>query len=277
MSVLLIHPRPAAPTRRGRPLPPRVTVITTVHNRERYVEAAVRSVRTQTFRDFEHVIVDDASTDASLSILRRLAAEDQRIRLIESRRLGVVGALALAHKHASARLIGWVDSDDLLVQTALEETVGALDANPDAGLVFTDHITIDEAGRPLPDPPRPALAFHAHQLITDFFAFHFRLFRRSVFDAAGGIDESLTAAPDYDFCLRASEHCRFLHLPVPLYCYRRHGSAISTTRRAEQTSNSLLAAERALARRGLADRLRIAVDHNGRFSLVSRTNPQGPS
>lgn len=249
---------------------PAISVITTVYNRAAYLEAAVRSVRTQTLADFEHILYDDGSTDGSLDLARRLAREDPRVRLVEAPHLGVVHALKAAHHHARAPLIGWLDSDDLLVDTALHDTKAALDADPSAGLVFTDHLLIDEHSRLVPEPPRRPRPFAPEHLLTELTSFAFRLFRRTVFDACGGIDDSFTAAPDYDFCLRASEVCRFIHLPRPLYCYRRHPGAISAARRAEQVQNSRRAVEAALVRRGLADRFALHVDPRGTFSLKPR-------
>ncbi|MBL8746539.1 MAG: glycosyltransferase [Phycisphaerae bacterium] len=249
---------------------PRVSLITTIFNREAFLEAAVRSVRTQTFADFEHILYDDGSTDGSLALAQRLAKEDARVRVVAGERRGVVGALKRAHEHARAPLIGWLDSDDLLVNTALEETVAALAGDPTAGLVFTDHVLIDARGRVLPERARAVKPFAPERLLTELVSFQFRLFRREVFDACGGIDDSFTAAPDYDFCLRASEVARFVHLPRPLYCYRQHPGAISSSRRIEQIENSRRAVERALVRRGLDRRFRLQVDISAVFSILER-------
>lgn len=251
-------------------MPPEISLLTTVFNRAAYLESAVRSVRTQTFADFEHILFDDGSTDGSLDIARRLARDDPRLRVIESSHLGVVGALRAAHEHARGRLIGWLDSDDLLVQTALEETHAALQRDAGAGLVFTDHVLIDERSAVVPEPARPVRPFTPDRLLTEFVTFHFRLFRREVYDACGGIDPSLTAAPDYDFCLRAAEVCRFIHLPRVLYCYRAHAGSISVARRAEQIENSRRAVQAALVRRGLEGRFELVVGHDGVFSLKAR-------
>lgn len=248
---------------------PAISIITTVYNRAAFLEAAVRSVRAQTFGDFEHIVFDDGSDDGSIELARRLASEDARVRLIESAHVGVVGALKAAHGYARGRFIGWVDSDDLLVETALEETMAALGARPDAGLVFTDHVLIDAESRVVVEAARPMRAFSAERLLTEFVSFHFRLFRREVFESCGGIDDSFSAAADYDFCLRASEVCRFIHLPRVLYCYRVHGGAISRVRRAEQIENSRRAVEAALRRRGLSVRVRLEVGADGEFVLKS--------
>lgn len=252
---------------------PSVSVITTVRNRERFLEAAVKSVRAQTFGDFEHILFDDGSDDRSLEVARRLASEDERVRVVASEHVGVVRALKSAHEHVRAPLVCWLDSDDLLVSTAIEETHGVLARRPDIGLVFTDHVLIDESSRLIARPPSRSTPFAPEQLLTELVSFQFRLFRREVFDRCGGIDESFTAAPDYDFCLRASEVCAFAYHPSPLYCYRQHPGAISSSRRYEQIENSRRAVQNALLRRGLAGRFSLRVDVAARFSLVPVGSP----
>jgi len=250
---------------------PAITIITTLYNRERFVEAAMRSVLTQSRRDFEYIVYDDGSTDGSLEIAKRLAAADSRIRLIEGNHRGCVGALKEAHRHATGQLIGWVDSDDLLVAGAIERTSEVLEQHPDAGLVYTNHLVINDQGQLASTKPATPVAYAPERLLTDFFTFHFRLFRRELFERCGGIDDSFTASPDYDFCLRASEVASFIHLPEHLYCYRVHDGSISTARRMEQIENSRRAVENALSRRGMAEKWRLHVAIESHFSLVPRT------
>jgi len=137
-------------------------------------------------------------------------------------------------------------------------------------VVYTDHVEIDEEGRVIRDGVRSKKPYSKDGLLTDLMTFQFRLFRRSVFDACGGIDDSFTAAPDYDFCLRASEVAEFAYLPEPLYCYRQHPDSISAARQAEQIAGSQRAVENALVRRGLADNVRLKVTLRAVFELVPK-------
>lgn len=258
-----------------------IAIIMTLHNRERFVEAAVRSVLTQSWADFTLHVVDDASSDSGPQIVERLAASDARVRLHREPRRGLVGTLRRAHEHALAdptvRYVGWVDSDDLLVRTALEETRAALESDARAGLVFTDHVRIDEHSRPLPGPSASTRACTPDALLTELLSFQFRLFRREVWERLereepwrGAIDASLTASPDYDFCLRASEVTPFVHVARPLYCYRQHAGQVSNARRVEQIENSARAVREALRRRGLSDRYELKVTLISRFEIAER-------
>lgn len=247
---------------------PAVSIIVTLYNRARWVEAAARSVLAQTDKDLELLIVDDGSTDGSLGIARRLAREDPRVRVFAEPHRGVVGTLKRAHELTNGEFIGWVDSDDLLVTDAVEKCRAVLGAQPRVGLVYTDHVEIDEAGAFIREGTRSKIPYSRDALLTDLMTFQFRLLRRSVFDACGGIDESFTAAPDYDFCLRASEVTEFAYLPEPLYCYRMHEGSISSARQLEQIANSQRAVENALTRRGLSGRVRLKVTLRARFELI---------
>jgi glycosyltransferase involved in cell wall biosynthesis len=257
-----------------------VCLLMTLHNRARFVPAAIRSVLTQTLSTFHLIVVDDGSSDQAPDLVAQLAAEDaarlgrSRVTLIRSPRIGRFAALALAHDAAArlapSALLGWVDSDDLLVDTALAETTAFLQTHPSCGMVYTQHIIIDEANRPQGLGPRCLVPYSPQALLLDFLTHHFRLFRPSLYRDIGGVDSSFTSAGDYDFCLKASERTTILHLPRPLYCYRVHPESISLARRDEQTANAARAIEAALVRRGLADRLRLLVTPDRRFQLVDR-------
>ena len=247
-----------------------IAIIMTLFNRERFVEAALRSLLTQSFGDFEVFVVDDASTDGSVSVVERIAAADQRVRLFKEPKRGVVGTLRRAHEivlreSPPPRFIGWLDSDDLLVQTALEETRAALLANPATGLVYTDHIVMNEKSQTIAMGEASKRPFSPDALLTSLISFQFRLFRSEIYDLGGGINPDLTASPDYDFCLRASEVTPFLYLPKPLYCYRVHDHSISTSRRLEQIENSARAVRDSLHRRGLDQNYRLKVTLLSRF------------
>lgn len=99
---------------------PKVSVIIPVYNTEAYVEEAVRSIMTQTLRDIEILVVDDGSTDQSLTILERLAKEDDRITLISQNNRGLSEARNAGLDQAHGAYIYFMDSDDLLEADAME-------------------------------------------------------------------------------------------------------------------------------------------------------------
>src|SRR5436190_6274214 len=106
---------------------PRLSVIVPVHNVEDYLEECLDSVVAQTFTDYECVMVDDGSTDASAAIAERHAARDQRFRLVRQENGGLSKARNTGIDHSSGELLVFLDSDDVLPANAYELLVGALD------------------------------------------------------------------------------------------------------------------------------------------------------
>jgi glycosyltransferase involved in cell wall biosynthesis len=246
----------------------------TVYNRERFLSESIESVLVQTKPDFELIIWDDGSTDSSLDIARGYAKKDNRIRLIEAEHKGRVSSLAAAIAESSAPFLGWVDSDDLLALTVLEETSAVLAAHPEVGLVYTDYIVIDEDGKAKGYGRRCRIPYSKERLLLDLMTFHFRLMRRSVFDQVDGINPSFEMAMDYDLCLRFSEVTEVRHIRKPLYRYRNHQESLSSSRRVEQMHYAKRAISEALERRGLADQFEVDLQIRGKFSL-KRRRPNG--
>lgn len=135
---------------------PIVSVVMPVFNVEPFVAQAIRSVLDQSFTDFELLIVDDGSTDSSLSIVRGFS--DPRIRVIRQANRGLAGARNTGIRCASGELIAFIDSDDLWAEDKLARHVAHLDANPDVGVSYSQSAFIDEAGRPIGLVQRPKLA-----------------------------------------------------------------------------------------------------------------------
>ena len=249
-------------------VPPAISLIITAYNREALLPAAIGSVLRQTYKDFELLVWDDGSTDGTVAAAKKVAGEDPRVRVIAS----VVNQRVAKSLNAAARMLqgkylGWVDSDDALAPTALEETAAVLDAGPQVGMVYTDYLVMDEAGQIKGPGTRTKIPYSKDRLLIDFMTFHFRLIRRSVFDAVGMLDENADSAEDYDLCLRLSEVTEIHHLPRPLYYYRVHDNAISSAQRVEQIMQSKKAIARALARRGMDREFEIEVEIVGRFRL----------
>src|SRR6185369_14969127 len=115
---------------------PWVSVVMPVHNALPYLDAAVESILSQTFGEFEFVILDDASTDGSTERLRQWASRDPRIRLIEEpRNLGPAGSSERVARAASAPIVARTDADDICYPTRLAEQLDVLGRFPDVGVV----------------------------------------------------------------------------------------------------------------------------------------------
>ncbi|MGB6301692.1 MAG: glycosyltransferase [Rivularia sp. (in: cyanobacteria)] len=207
---------------------PTISIVITVYNRSHYLRNAIESVLNQTHCDFELVIWDDASTDNSLEIAHEYAQKDKRIRVIATKQnRGCSEAIKAAVEASTGNYIGWVDSDDMLAPTAIEETSLILNNHPQVGLVYTNHEIMDSQGNLRGLGPRCRIPYSKEGLLVDLMTFHFRLIRRSVYDAVGGVDDSFDYGEDYDLCLKLSEITEVYHIAKSLYYYRRHDNNVT--------------------------------------------------
>jgi glycosyltransferase involved in cell wall biosynthesis len=127
---------------------PAVTIGVPVFNGARYLEEALRSILNQTYRDFELLISDNASTDATEAICRGYAAADARIKYFRNERnLGAAANYNRVIHLARGRYFRHAAHDDVLAPTNIERCVEVLDAQPDVVLVYPRMIMIDADGR----------------------------------------------------------------------------------------------------------------------------------
>jgi glycosyltransferase involved in cell wall biosynthesis len=245
-----------------------VSLIITVLNCEKYLSQAIESVLDQTCSDWELIIWDDGSIDASADISRTYAAIDPRIAVYEGVHAGRPAALRQAIDKSSGKSLGFLDADDWLHPSALSETVKILDSLPDIGMVYTDYWDTSEGGQTIAIGKRCQIPYSSDRLLVDFMTFQFRLMRRTVYDQVGGIDLDFPAAQDYDLCLKISEITKIHHLSQPLYYYRRNPKGISKSLKDLQQQCSALAVRKAIARRNLPLTLEIFSD--GRFRLKTQ-------
>lgn len=209
---------------------PRVSIIMPVHNGARWLVDAIDSVLGQDFRDFELILVDDASRDASPAIMADAVARDARVRLITvDANVGLPAALNRGFSAARGALHSWTSDDNLLRPQMLARLVATLDANPGADVAYADFMLIDEdgaeLGRSRVGPIERLL--HGNNVGACF------LYRAAVTEALNGYDTGLFGVEDYDFWLRAAQRFRFVELHEDLYLYRKHGGSL-TNQRAER-------------------------------------------
>lgn len=243
-----------------------ISLVITVYNRQQFLAVTIESILAQTYRHFELLIWDDGSTDQSITIARHYAKQDHRIRVVTAENQGVTGALKAAIVQTSGTYIGWVDSDDVLAPTALQETIAVLESNLSVGMVYTHYHVIDEVGNDQGLGVRNQVPYSPDQLLVSFMTFHFRLLRRSVYEQIGGLDVEYERAEDYDLCLRLSEVTEIRLVPKPLYFYRQH-SGNMTNDDLEQIRWSYRANSSALKRRGLDRKYAIDLQVISQFIL----------
>ncbi|WP_266172049.1 glycosyltransferase family 2 protein [Dyella subtropica] len=239
---------------------PKISIISSAYNAEKYIKEMIDSVLSQSLSDLEFIIANDGSTDRTADIIRSYS--DSRIRFIDHvENAGQVRRLHELTLLATGEYIGMVDADDMIFHHALEYTSYVLDNHPSYGLVYTDHYEMDGTSRVIKVGERSKIPYSRDNLLKDFMSFHFKLFRRELY---GRIEPNLSieVAQDYDFCLRLSEVTDFIHLPLPLYYYRKHAASISMSRYQKQAETSLDIIRDAIARRNLSHALSVELFYN---------------
>src|SRR5688572_12730012 len=127
---------------------PTVSCVMTVYNTAPYLREAVESILGQTFTDFEFIIIDDGSTDASPQILSDYAERDARIRLVSRPNTGIVKAANEGIGLSRGKYLARMDSDDVALPHRFATQVKYLDEHPDCVLVGSAAMFIDPYGVP---------------------------------------------------------------------------------------------------------------------------------
>ena len=241
---------------------PRVSVLMPVYNGERYVGDAVRSVLASRFADFELLVVDDGSTDASVDEATRAAAGDRRLRVLRVPHGGVAAARDAGLRAARGDLVANLDADDAMFPERLERQVAFLDRHPECVAVGARCVACDAAGRPVRIVGGRHLAHeaidgaHMQGLGGAIWNPSATFRRRAALDAGGYPATPHATGEDHDFWLRLAEVGRLANLPDVLVRYRLHDANASSgdgiaERRLPVTIDNL---RRAYHRRGITDR-----------------------
>ena len=240
---------------------PRVSVVMPVYNGERYIAESVKSVLASTFRDLELLILDDGSTDASVSVATQAANGDPRLRVVTLPHGGVGQARNAGLQHARADLIANLDADDLMFPERLARQVAFLDANPECVAVGARSVVIDAQEQPI----RIVGRFFEHEAIDrallsgngGALGNPTAVFRKATALEVGGYGDHLqTTGEDHDLWLRMAEAGRLACLPDVLVWYRIHAANLSAGpgSRERRLPVTLATLARAYARRGIVGR-----------------------
>lgn len=204
---------------------PVVSVIIPAYNATRTLEATLRSALAQTVRNIEVTIVDDGSKDDTLAFARRLAAVDDRVRVLTRPNGGVAAARNTGIRAARGRYVALLDADDLWVPHKLERQLRVLESDRkvyavQAGATFVDDDLNVLSVRPC-QPSRDAL------LETLLFQnmpnnMSTLVIRRERFDEMGYFDEDLTILEEWDMGIKVARFCNLVSIEEPLSLYRVH-------------------------------------------------------
>ncbi|RLG25472.1 hypothetical protein DRN85_05850 [Methanosarcinales archaeon] len=218
---------------------PKISVVMSVYNAEKYLRESIESILNQSFTDFEFIVVDDGSTDNSPELIK--GYEDARIRVISNEEnIGLTESLNEAIKAASGEYIARQDADDVSLQNRFEEQLKYLDNHPNVALLGTSVYLVDEngemMGKRIASPSPKKSLFRCNRFYHGSL-----MFRKSTTNELGAYNPLFKYSQDYELILRISQKYDVRNLKSPLYKMRFHSSSISSTKIEEQQIYAVMA------------------------------------
>jgi glycosyltransferase involved in cell wall biosynthesis len=212
---------------------PKVSICIPTYNRKDYLKETLDSVFTQTYRDYEVVIVDDGSTDGTEEMIKTAG---YKVRYYWQKNAGDAAARNRLIELAGGKFITFIDSDDLLMPDAVERMMKVMEAEGGDIVVYGPYLRIDENGNVYGRYKRKLYSGHITKYLFQNILVHScgSMLPKKVLEAAGGFDQSLPVSSDYDLWLRLSLNHRFIALPEPTFKRRRHEGNLSVNSKANR-------------------------------------------
>lgn len=203
---------------------PRISVIMPAYNAQQYIAEAIDSILGQTFSDFELIVLNDCSRDATGEIVRSYS--DSRLVYVENEEnLGVAGTLNRGLALASGEYIARMDSDDISLPQRFAQQVAFLDANPQVIACGSNAILFgDTQGKT--EMPTDDRSIRLRMALTNPFVHPSMMLRKSALEGIG-YDCTFEGREDYRMWMVLSQRGELQNLPQPLLQYRLHGGQVT--------------------------------------------------
>jgi glycosyltransferase involved in cell wall biosynthesis len=233
---------------------PTISVVMPVYNTEQYIAQAVESVLAQTFDDFEFIILDDGSTDSSVSVLREFAERDDRIRFFPLEHRGYVSVLRRGLNHCRAEFVARMDSDDICEPQRFEKQIAYLREHPEVVALGSRVTLIDPYGSRVENPSHKLTHEELEAELLNGVGWALVhptvMMRRDPLMKVGGYREDLAVSEDLDLFLRLAEVGKLANLPDVLLKYRQHLGSVNYTKYEQQKAVKRRIVTEAYKRRG---------------------------
>ncbi len=227
---------------------PAISVAMSVYNGERFLAEAIRSLLSQSFADFELLILDDGSKDGTRAIVEAFAAQDARIRPIIRENRGLIISLNQLIAESRAPIIARMDADDVCMPARFERQLAYLAAHPEIGVIGSWCEDIDEHGAPWPTNPNQPRHPTSHADFLEAIDNGWPLlchpavmFRRDLVLSVGGYHSAFKHCEDLDLWLRLASITQIASLPEPLIRYRHYADQVSSRHATEQQIGAAVA------------------------------------
>jgi len=216
---------------------PLVSVIVPSYNAEKTVMETIGSVLQQTLRDFELIVINDGSTDATLSLLNQI--DDPRLRVISINNGGVANARNVGIESAKGDYLTFLDADDLWTADKLEAQVHLLQQHTSAGVAYSWTRAMDGGGELFYDANACSFSGDvlAPLLLENFIASGSNVMvRRLAVASVGSFDASCNPCEDWDYVLRLARDWDFVVVSEPQILYRQTAGSLSTNLKKMETA-----------------------------------------
>ena len=231
---------------------PKVTVLMSVYNCEKFLSESIESILNQVFADFEFIIIDDGSRDRTWEILKAYEAQDNRIVLLKNTlNIGLTKSLNKGLSQAKGRYVARQDADDISLPERIKRQVEYLDTYSDVVLVSCNIDYMGSGGKSIGKSRR-----HSEPLLIKWFLMFYNhigghsqvMFRIQPVLRLAGYSEERYYSQDYELWLRLSQKGKFVILPDVLLRYRYHENKISYSSKDDQKLYSLMDSKMQLQR-----------------------------
>lgn len=199
----------------------KISIVTPTLNSIKYLSETIESIRNQTYKNWEHIVVDGISSDGTLDIVRQYPD----IKLISEKDSGQSNAINKGMELASGDILAWQNADDLYSPTTFQTVVEYFINNPTIDLVYGHYELIGENGKWICEvrPPEWNLWLFAHARFVPMQPTVF--WRRRVNDKIGKLNETLHYCMDVDYFSRAAHQFKFAKIPKILGAFRVHNNS----------------------------------------------------
>lgn len=200
-----------------------ISVVLPVHNGEKFLSQSIESVLKQTYKNIELIIVNDCSSDSSLSIAERYRCKDNRIKIINNTsNLKLPISLNVGFNECRGEYFTWTSDDNVMLPNALEVMLSDMKKN-DVDFVFSRCEIINKNGHVI---GRTKKYTNLDEIYYNNIVLASFLYKRKVHEELGGYDSNKFLVEDYDFWLRAYKKYKFSFIPNVLYQIRFHDSTL---------------------------------------------------
>jgi glycosyltransferase involved in cell wall biosynthesis len=207
-----------------------ISIITPSYNQGAFLEQTIQSVLGQAYPYIEYMVVDGASTDGSVEIIRKYA--DKLAGWVSEKDSGQADAINKGLARAKGEILAWLNSDDYYLPGAVSAAMTVFDQNPEVVLVYGDMLAVDEDGRAINTLKYRQLSMQdllCFQIIGQPSAF----FRRDALEKAGMLDTTYHCLLDHHLWVRLAQHGSILHVDQTWAAARYHPEAKNRARAAE--------------------------------------------